>query len=143
MHPVIAPSRIFIGHGRSRAWTDLRDFLQNQLKLDWDEFNREATAGLTVTERLEEMLTGANFAFLVMTAEDEHADTTVHARENVVHEVGLCQGALGRRRAIVMLEDGCSEFSNIVGLGQIRFRAGNLLSATEEIRGVLKRERLL
>ena len=27
-----------------------------------------------------------------MTAEDEHADGTKHARENVIHEVGLFQG---------------------------------------------------
>lgn len=89
------------------------------------------------------MLDAAVFAFLVMTAEDEHADTTRHARENVIHEVGLFQGRLGFRRAIVLLEDGCSEFSNIQGLGQIRFPKGNIKAKSEEIRDVLKREGLL
>ena len=74
-----------------------------------------------------------------MTAEDEHADGTKHARENVIHEVGLFQGRLGFNRAIVILEDGCAEFSNIAGLDQLRY-TGNLVSISEEIRRVLERE---
>lgn len=139
-HKISPPPKIFIGHGRSSAWHELRDFLSSTLHLEWDEFNREATAGLTVTERLEEMLRTATFAFLVMTAEEEHADASLHARPNVIHEIGLCQGSLGRRKAIVMLETGCAEFSNIVGLGQIRFDRGNLIAKADQIVAVLKRE---
>lgn len=96
---------VFIGHGgRSQAWRDLKDLLQDRLRLKPDEFNMEPAAGMTTKERLEEMLNSAVFAFLVMTGEDEHSDKTTHARENVIHEVGLFQGALGFRRAIVLLE---------------------------------------
>lgn len=131
---------IFIGHGRSPIWRELKDFVQDRLQLPWDEFNREAVAGIGTSDRLEAMLNGASFAFLVMTAEEEHADSTMHARPNVIHEVGLFQGKLGMRRAIVLLEEGCSEFSNIVGLGQIRFPRGNISAVFEEIRRVLERE---
>jgi predicted nucleotide-binding protein len=62
---------------------------------------------------------------------------------NVIHEVGLFQGRLGIERAIVLLEDGCAEFSNIHGLGQIRFPTGNITSVFEEIRCTLEREGLL
>jgi predicted nucleotide-binding protein len=86
------------------------------------------------------MLSKANFAFIVMTAEDEHSDGSYHARENVVHEAGLFQGKLGFKKAILLLEDGCSEFSNIEGLVQIRFPKGNILAKSEEIRRVLERE---
>jgi predicted nucleotide-binding protein len=86
------------------------------------------------------MLDQAAFAFLVMTAEDEHADTSLHARENVIHEVGLFQGRLGKRKAIILLEEGCSEFSNVIGLGQIRFPRGNISACFEEVRRVLERE---
>ena len=86
---------IFIGHGRSKVWQDLKDFLQDRLNLDWDEFNREPVAGYSTKERLEQMLERVTFAFLIMTAEDEHADETLHARENVIHEIGLFQGRLG------------------------------------------------
>jgi predicted nucleotide-binding protein len=39
------------------------------------------------------------------------------ARLNVVHEAGLFQGSLGFKKAIILLEEGCEEFCNIVGLG--------------------------
>lgn len=135
--------KVFIGHGRSAAWRDLKDFIQDRLGLQWDEFNREPSAGLSTKERLESMLDDACFAFLVMTAEDAHEDGSYHARENVVHEVGLFQGRLGFERAIVLLEERCSEFSNIGGLAQIRFPKGNIMALSEEIRRVLEREKIL
>ena len=39
---------------------------------------------------------------------------------------------LGFNRAIVLLEDGCEEFSNITGLGQIRFPKGDITAKFEE-----------
>ena len=136
-------TRVFIGHGHSQTWRELKDFLENRLGLKVDEFNRVSTAGIATINRLSEMLDSAGFAFLVMTAEDEQSDGKVRARENVVHEVGLFQGGLGFERAIVLLEDGCEEFSNITGLGQIRFPKGNISAALEEIRMTLEREGLL
>ncbi len=135
--------KIFIGHGHSLVWRDLKDFIQDRLKLDWDEFNREPTAGQSTKERLEGMLDNACFAFLVMTAEDEVGEGKKQARANVIHEVGLFQGRLGFERAIVLLEEGCEEFSNIVGLSQIRFPKGNVMAKTEEIRRVLEREQIV
>lgn len=135
--------RIFLGHGGSVLWRDLKDFLTDRLTLPWDEFNREPVAGKSNKERLQEMLENASFAFLIMTAEDEHADRTMHARENVIHEIGLFQGRLGFSKAIVLVEEGCAEFSNIHGLTQIRFPKGNILAKSEEIRRVLEREGIL
>ena len=89
------------------------------------------------------MLAHAGFAFVVMTAEEEHADGKIYARPNVIHEAGLFQGKLGTRRAIVLLEDGCSDFSNIAGLTQIRFHKDDLRATFEQVRGVLKREGLV
>jgi len=39
-------SKIFIGHGRSPAWRDLKDFIVERLKLPYDEFNAESAAGI-------------------------------------------------------------------------------------------------
>ena len=133
-------SRVFIGHGRSPMWRELKDFLNDRLNLPWDEFNREAVAGITTFERISAMLDSASFAFLIMEAEDQHSDASSHARQNVVHEVGLFQGRLGPRKAIILLEEGCAEFSNIVGLSQIRFPKGHISAVFEEIRRVLERE---
>ncbi len=136
-------NKVFIGHGRSPLWRELKDFVQDRLHLEWEEFNREPTAGIATIERLQQMLDTACFAFLVMTAEDQHADATMHARENVVHEVGIFQGRLSFRKAIVILEEGCSVFSNITGLSQIRFPAGNISACFEELRRVMEREGII
>jgi hypothetical protein len=135
--------RVFLGHGHSSQWLVLEKFLRTRLNLDVIEFNSEPAAGLATSERLESMIRDAHFAFILMTAEDEHADGQHHARENVVHEVGLLQGRLGFRKAIVLLEEGCAEFSNILGLGQIRFPAGKVGASFEEVRSVLEREGIL
>ncbi len=141
--PVAAGENVFIGHGRAGAWRELKDFVSERLSLPWDEFNRLPVAGVTNIARLSEMLDQAAIAFLVLTAEDEMADGGERARQNVVHEAGLFQGRLGFARAILLLEEGCEEFSNIQGLGQIRFPAGNIAASFEEIRGVLEREGFL
>lgn len=136
-------TNVFIGHGRATAWRELKDFIKDRVLLPWDEFNRVPVAGVTNIARLSEMLDASSIAFLVMTAEDEMADGSMQARMNVIHEAGLFQGRLGFSRAILMLEEGCIEFSNVAGLGQIRFPRGNIAAAFEEVRRVLEREGLI
>ena len=63
-------------------------------------------------------------------------------RQNVIHEAGLFQGRPGFKRAIILLEDGCEEFSNVHGLGQIRFPGENVSAVFEDVRRVLEREGL-
>ncbi len=136
-------TNVFIGHGRSPVWRELKDFLASRLALTCDEFNSQSAAGLTITQRLGEMLDSAAFAFLIMTAEDELADGTVQARMNVIHEAGLFQGRLGFKKAILLVEEGCAQFSNVDGLVQIRFPTGDVSAKFEEIRHVLERERII
>lgn len=134
---------VFIGHGRSPLWKDLEKFLTSKLELPCDEFESICPAGKTIVGRLEEMLDKACFAFLIMTGEDSDPDGSVHARHNVIHEIGLFQGRLGFAKAIVLLEDGCKEFSNIHGLAQIRFPREDISARFEKIREVLLREGIL
>lgn len=136
-------TNVFIGHGRSPMWRELKDFVEDRLRLPADEFNRVPVAGVTNIARLSEMLDAAAIGFVIMTAEDETNEGAMRARMNVIHEVGLFQGRLGFTRGIVMLEDGCEEFSNIQGLGQIRFPKGRISAAFEDVRQVLEREGIL
>jgi len=100
-------------------------------------------AGITNITRLSEMLDTSAFALLVMTGEDEQSDGKIRARMNVIHEAGLFKGKLGFSRAVIILEEGCEEFSNIAGLGQIRFPKNNIKAVFEEVRQVLERECIL
>ena len=136
-------TRVFIGHGRSDCWQDLREFISGCLNLPCDEFDRVPTAGMTIPERLEQMLQEACIALLVMTGEDEQPDGELRARMNVIHEVGLFQGRLGLKKAIILLEDGCEKFSNIHGVLEIRFPKGEIHAAFEKIREVMEREGVL
>lgn len=132
-----AGDKIFIGHGGSLLWLKLKDFIKDKLELPYEEFNRITVAGVANTERLQSMLDNARFAFLVMTAEDDQKDGTTRARMNVIHELGLFQGRLGISRAIILLEENCEGFSNIDGLGHIKFPKGDIEACFEKIRDVL------
>ena len=138
----LLPNKIFIGHGHSSVWREFKDFLQDNLSLPLEEFNRVPQAGSWTGERLSEMLDSACFAFLIMTGEDER-DGELHARENVIHEVGLFQGKLGFKRSIILLEDGCRDFSNIGGLTGIRFPKNKISVVYEEVRRTLQREKII
>ena len=137
-----AKQKVFIGHGHSSEWLKLKNFLKDSLHLNVVDFESVSPAGVATTERLSEMLEEAGFAFLVLTGEDEQATGKLNARLNVVHEAGLFQGKLGFRKAILLKEDGCEDFSNVHGLGEIRFPKGNVGAQFEEVRRVLDREEI-
>jgi predicted nucleotide-binding protein len=75
----VAEQKVFVGHGHSLVWLELKSFLQDELNLTIDEFNRVSTAGIATSDRLEQMLGDAAFAFLILTAEDEATDGKLHA----------------------------------------------------------------
>jgi predicted nucleotide-binding protein len=129
---------IVIGHGRSAQWRELKEWLRDHYDCKIHEFNSQSVVGVSHKERLQQLIDVADFAFIMMTAEDETAEGQFQARQNVVHEVGLFQGALGFENAVILLEEGCEEFSNIAGLGQIRFPKDSIESAFEKIRQYLK-----
>jgi predicted nucleotide-binding protein len=135
--------KVFIGHGRGSDWQELALWLTDRPKLQYDHFNRYEQAGLTTIHRLEEMLADAVFAILILTAEDEQADGTMRARQNVVHEAGLFQGRLGFNKAILLVDDQCVDFSNVEGLTHIKFTRGKIRAVFENVRGALEREGIL
>jgi len=64
----------------------------------------------------------------------------MRARQNVIHELGLFQGKLGFSRAIILLEEGTEQFSNIQGIEQIRFSKGNIRETFGEVLATIRRE---
>lgn len=132
--------KIFIGHGRNQQWKELKDHLHDKHNFEVLAYETGARAGYTITEVLEEMSSEASFALLILTAEDNGTDGVVRARENVIHEVGLFQGKLGFKKSIVVLEEGCNEFTNISGVQQIRFKKDSIKETYGDILATIYRE---
>jgi Predicted nucleotide-binding protein containing TIR-like domain len=132
--------KIFIGHGNSAVWHELKDHLTDKHDLDVVAYEVGARAGHTIRDILEDMLTASSIAFLVLTGENRDAAGLLHARENVIHETGLFQGRLGFSRAVVLLEEGTVEFSNIHGIDQLRFAKGNVKEVFGDVLAVIRRE---
>lgn len=131
---------IFIGHGRSPLWRDLKDHLSDKHNYKIEAYETGARAGHTIRDILDEMSTKSSFAILVMTGEDKDINGTIKARPNVIHEIGLFQGRLGFGRAIVLLENDTEEFSNLSGIQQLRFTKGNIKEVFGDVLATLKRE---
>lgn len=133
-------SKVFVGHGQDPQWRDLKDHLHEKHGYSVEAYEIGSRAGHTIRDILEEMLDSSSFALLVMTGEDETKEGNLRPRQNVVHEAGLFQGRLGFPRAIILLEEGAEEFSNIFGLQQIRFSKGKIKESFGDVLAVLKRE---
>lgn len=134
---------VFVGHGRSPHWALVQRFLETDLGLEVLAFESESRAGQQIVEVLEGMLVEADFAVIVLTAEDGTDQGGLRARQNVVHEAGLAQGTLGHRRAILVVQEGVEEFSNIAGLQQLRFRGDAIQDVFHGLRAALEREGLV
>jgi predicted nucleotide-binding protein len=133
------------------VWTEVKSRLE-QFGLVVEEFNSESVAGEHVIRRLEDMLDRAVFGVLILSAEDEaHVASnseaqkmaTLRARQNVIHEAGLCQGRLGFRRVVLLREKGIEMPSNLAGLQDIPYDATSLTEAIAEIQRTLVREALI
>jgi len=136
--PLPPPPAVFIGHGNSAAWKLLADHLRDQHGYEVQAYEIGARAGHTIRDILDDLMSRSSFAVLVMIGEDKDATGKVHPRQNVVHELGLFQGRLGFTRAIVLLEEGTEEFSNIHGIQQIRFT--NIRETFGDVLATLRRE---
>lgn len=136
--PPPPPLKIFIGHGRSHDWRDLKDALHDHHGYDVEAFETKPRAGYTIPDVIESMATGNALALLVLTPDDEQIDGSVRARESVVHEVGYFQGRLGNKRAILLMKEGVNEFSNIHGIVHVPYKS--IREVTGEVLAIIKRE---
>jgi predicted nucleotide-binding protein len=135
------PAQIFLGHADGNSmWQDLADCLR-MMNMTVVHFGSESRAGRTAVDVLTEMLDRADAAVLLHTRDDETASGASRARQNVVHETGLCQGRLGFDRTIIVREEGCEPFSNLHGIQEIVFSPDSIRAAFGDV--VLAVQRIL
>ena len=133
--------QIFIVHGRERIVTELKDYLQNTLRLGEPIVLAEKPAhGKTLIEKFEHYSAGADLAFVLMTPDDEGALRGAEARQprsrqNVIFELGYFLGYLkrGSGRVVIMHKGPLEMPSDLVGISCIDISLG-IGAAGEEIR---------
>jgi predicted nucleotide-binding protein len=133
-------SKIFIGHGRSRDWKELKDHLQDQHSYSIQSFESGARAGHTIRDILESLVDSSSFAILVMTAEDEQPVGSYRARQNVIHEVGLFQGRLGFGKVVMVVEQGVEIPSNLAGIQVIEYEKNRIRETFGDVLATIRRE---
>ena len=131
---------VIIGHGPSLDWEDLKNHLRDKHGVKIEAYETGARAGHRIRDLLEGMYWKSAFGILVLTGKDEQSSGSPSLRQNVVHEAGLFQGRLGFTRALLLLEDGVEEFSNVQGVQSVRFSKGNIREAFGEVLASLERE---
>jgi hypothetical protein len=102
--------KIFIIHGRSKDWLELKDQLVNQVGLENVEvMGEEFGRGLTLPEKFERMASRVDAAIAIATPDDrgglasEKASIYQNrARQNVWLEVGWFWGRLGRDKVMIL-----------------------------------------
>lgn len=129
------PFRVFIGHGGDRQWEAVRKVVETHY--DVSAFETHDRLGQQAFEVVENMISEASVAVIVMTAADERADGKRTARQNVVHELGFAQGRLGARETIIVVEQGTELFSNIESIQQIRFTPGEIHTVEDQVLAAL------
>lgn len=134
------PIKIFIGHGFAMDWMTLSNDLHHVHGYDVVAFEYGSSAGLQITDFVQSMVGASTFALLVLTPDDETADGEYRARQNVIHELGLCQGKLGFSRVLPIVQRGVEGLSNLAGTKEVRFAPGEIRGTVGEVLAALKRE---
>jgi CRP/FNR family transcriptional regulator, cyclic AMP receptor protein len=96
------------------------------------------TAGLTNVEALEAELLRADFAVLFLSPDDEVKSRGVISgapRDNLILELGLFAGKLGRRRAIMVCPQGADLKlpTDFLGVNPIKYSATDMAAVDAEL----------
>lgn len=100
--------------------------------------------GKTIIEQLEKQLANADFACTLLTPDDEGHKSgqpdavKPRARQNVIFELGMAVGRLGREKVAVLLKPDTEVFSDIHGLIYIEFVDDGIAEAKKKLAGHLK-----
>ena len=124
-----SPKRVFIVYGHDHDAREQLEHRLRKLRIDPIVLQSIPGGGDTIIEKLEQ-LTGADFACVLLTPDDEGRKWTqdgseqlrTRARQNVVLELGMVLSRLGRSRVAILVKGGTIERpSDIDGLIYIPF----------------------
>jgi predicted nucleotide-binding protein len=119
------PASIFVVHGHSETLRHLVvRVIERSTGVDVTILGEEEVAGLTVLEKFEQFAGAADFAVVLLTADDRGGPAGENiwkdrGRQNVVFEMGWFFGHLGRDRVAVIYDETVELPSDLNGLAYI------------------------
>lgn len=123
-------STVFVVHGRNseRKWELMRLLDRTLVKAEAIVLHEQINRGATILEKLERHAQEANFAVVLLTGDDEgrlRGDEDQpwrrRGRQNVIFELGIFIGLLGRSRVAVLKDLDLENPSDMQGLVYIPF----------------------
>jgi predicted nucleotide-binding protein len=132
------PSRrpsVFIGGSRASLEVAHRlSVLLDRMGVDAVLWSKQFETGKTVLESLSESASCVNAAIFILTGDDS-TDTLMNApKANVVLELGVFLGSLGRQRTFILTSGAVRLPSDILGTIYLRFDPDRLDSVAEQLR---------
>jgi predicted nucleotide-binding protein len=122
---------IFVVHGRDDARKyELMRLLNRTVENDAVVLHEQVNSGATVLEKFEQHAQMASFAVVLLTADDEGRlratsdDLKPRGRQNVIFELGIFVGLLGRARVAVLKDADVEIPSDLGGLAYISLDPG-------------------
>jgi predicted nucleotide-binding protein len=104
----------------------ISEYVEKDLNLHPILFDREGILGKGILENIEDLTEQCSKAIIILTKDDEQKSGAIRARQNVIHELGYCQGKYGREKVAVLIERGTEIPSNIRGEFFVEFDKDNL-----------------
>ena len=140
----VPKDKVFVIYGHdTEAKAQLKGLIE-ELGLEPIILDEIPGGGKTIIEQLEKQLPDASFACTLLTPDDEgHKsgqpdDLKPRARQNVVFELGMAVGKLGREKVAVLLKSNTEIFSDIHGLIYIEFVDARIAEAKKKLAGHMK-----
>ena len=130
---------VFIAHGRTPLWPRVALEIQ-RLGAKPIYYEMTGRGGEEVSDVLRDMVRRSGFAVVLFTGENEMTDGSRHPRDNVIHELGLCQGLLGPGKTLVLLQEGTILPANISGTQYVQFHGDSVEATFYELQHALRRE---
>lgn len=136
------PMGVFLAHGTSPQWRVVQRFLEEELRLTVYTLDN-AAPNEPAPEVIARHLDSCSVAICILTAEEAMQEGGIRASQSVVHQAGIFQGRYGFGRVAMLVEEGCETFSNVSGLIQLLFPAGDVEATFWHLERMLRREGLL
>lgn len=124
---------IFVAHGQDPRWGQFILALDKRWDVKFEYFEESNRTAQQISDVVAQMTSGSSLAVILMTNDDPMPDGTFRARQNVIHEAGLCHGVLGFDRVALLIQDGVEKFSNAQGVVYIPYDPENVSSCFHDL----------